>query len=68
MVHNSCYDYPDESVATLHGIGRSVYLPNFQGDATEPCDQQADVTIGINYYGTKLVTSILLPLIRSGGR
>ncbi|TKR78048.1 hypothetical protein L596_018917 [Steinernema carpocapsae] len=40
----------------------------FHNDATEPAHVQAEVTIGINYYGTRLVSSILTPLIRSGGR
>uniref|UniRef100_A0AC34RM48 Uncharacterized protein n=1 Tax=Panagrolaimus sp. JU765 TaxID=591449 RepID=A0AC34RM48_9BILA len=40
----------------------------FHNDATEPADVQAEVTIGINYYGTKLVSSYLIPLIRPGGR
>lgn len=40
----------------------------FKNSATEPAGVQADVTIGINYYGTKLVTDILGPLIRDGGR
>ncbi|KAE9550519.1 hypothetical protein FO519_006270 [Halicephalobus sp. NKZ332] len=40
----------------------------FKNDATEPASVQADVTIGINYYGTKLISSYLIPLIRSGGR
>ena len=40
----------------------------FKTDATESAAVQADVTIGINYYGTKLVSSYLVPLIRSGGR
>ncbi|KAH7697758.1 oxidoreductaseshort chain dehydrogenase/reductase family protein [Aphelenchoides avenae] len=40
----------------------------FKNDATDPPEVQADVTIGINYYGTKLVSDILIPLIRPGGR
>ncbi|KAE9547347.1 hypothetical protein FO519_009440 [Halicephalobus sp. NKZ332] len=40
----------------------------FKNDATEPASVQADVTIGVNYYGTKLVSSHLIPLIRTGGR
>jgi len=40
----------------------------FPFDATEPADVQADVTIGINYYGTKLASQHLVPLIRNGGR
>ena len=40
----------------------------FGFNATESASVQADVTIGVNYYGTKLVSSYLVPLIRSGGR
>uniref|UniRef100_A0A914BVB9 carbonyl reductase (NADPH) n=1 Tax=Acrobeloides nanus TaxID=290746 RepID=A0A914BVB9_9BILA len=67
---SSCKNFA-EYIKKEHG-GLDILINNagfaFNMDATEPCDQQADVTIGINYYGTKLVTSILLPLIRSGGR
>uniref|UniRef100_A0AC34Q375 Uncharacterized protein n=1 Tax=Panagrolaimus sp. JU765 TaxID=591449 RepID=A0AC34Q375_9BILA len=41
---------------------------SFGFESTEPIDVQAKVTIGINYYGTKLVSSDLIPLIRPGGR
>ncbi|KAE9547139.1 hypothetical protein FO519_009649, partial [Halicephalobus sp. NKZ332] len=40
----------------------------FDYDAVEPASVQADVTIGVNYYGTKLVSSYLIPLIHAGGR
>jgi len=40
----------------------------FNHDATEPAEQQAEVTIGINYYGTKTASKHLVPLIRDGGR
>jgi len=40
----------------------------FNNDATEPPELQAEVTIGINYYGTKTVSRQLVPLIRDGGR
>uniref|UniRef100_A0A7E4W2Y6 carbonyl reductase (NADPH) n=1 Tax=Panagrellus redivivus TaxID=6233 RepID=A0A7E4W2Y6_PANRE len=40
----------------------------FKNDATESPEVQAKVTIGINYYGTKLVSNALIPLIRDGGR
>lgn len=40
----------------------------FKNDATEPAGVQADVSVAINYYGTKQVTEALAPLIRSGGR
>ncbi|KAH7727299.1 oxidoreductaseshort chain dehydrogenase/reductase family protein [Aphelenchoides avenae] len=60
-----------EHLKKEHG-GLDVLINNagfaFHNDATEPPEVQADVTIGINYYGTKLVSDILLPLVRSGGR
>lgn len=40
----------------------------FKHAATESPEEQARVTIGINYSGTKLVCSVLFPLIREGGR
>uniref|UniRef100_A0A914Y3Z5 Carbonyl reductase n=1 Tax=Panagrolaimus superbus TaxID=310955 RepID=A0A914Y3Z5_9BILA len=40
----------------------------FSNDATESAEIQAQITIGINYYGTKLISSHLLPLIRRDGR
>uniref|UniRef100_A0AC34G8T9 Carbonyl reductase n=1 Tax=Panagrolaimus sp. ES5 TaxID=591445 RepID=A0AC34G8T9_9BILA len=40
----------------------------FQQAATESAEEQANVTIAINYYGTKRVSTHLLPLIKSGGR
>ncbi|PFH32021.1 putative carbonyl reductase 1 [Besnoitia besnoiti] len=40
----------------------------FKRDATESKYEQAKKTIGVNYYGTKQVTDILLPLMRDGGR
>jgi len=40
----------------------------FKNDATEPPEVQAEVTIGINYYGTKAASKHLVPLVRDGGR
>jgi NAD(P)-dependent dehydrogenase (short-subunit alcohol dehydrogenase family) len=40
----------------------------FKQDATESAEEQANVTIGINYYGTKKVSTQLIPLIKKGGR
>uniref|UniRef100_A0A914PFM0 Carbonyl reductase n=1 Tax=Panagrolaimus davidi TaxID=227884 RepID=A0A914PFM0_9BILA len=40
----------------------------FKQDATESAEEQANVTIGINYYGTKKVSTQLVPLIKKGGR
>ncbi|VDD93848.1 unnamed protein product [Enterobius vermicularis] len=39
----------------------------FKHAATEPAEEQARVTIGVNYEGTKQVCDILFPLIRTGG-
>ncbi|VDN07334.1 unnamed protein product [Thelazia callipaeda] len=40
----------------------------FKHTATEPPEEQAAITIGVNYEGTKQVSNILFPLIRNGGR
>jgi len=40
----------------------------FKNDATESPAEQAEVTIGINYYGTKTVSKHVVPLVRNGGR
>uniref|UniRef100_A0AC35U4Z6 Carbonyl reductase (NADPH) n=1 Tax=Rhabditophanes sp. KR3021 TaxID=114890 RepID=A0AC35U4Z6_9BILA len=40
----------------------------FDNDAKETPIQQADYTIGINYYGTKRVSNALIPFIKEGGR
>jgi len=54
-----------------HG-GLDVLINNagfaFKNDATESPSEQAEVTIGINYYGTKNVSKHLIPLIHNGGR
>uniref|UniRef100_F1L5Z3 carbonyl reductase (NADPH) n=1 Tax=Ascaris suum TaxID=6253 RepID=F1L5Z3_ASCSU len=54
-----------------HG-GFDVLINNagfaFKNAATEPPDEQARVTIGINYEGTKQTCDILFPLLRGGGR
>uniref|UniRef100_A0A915ELT5 carbonyl reductase (NADPH) n=1 Tax=Ditylenchus dipsaci TaxID=166011 RepID=A0A915ELT5_9BILA len=67
---NSCKSFADYLKKEHDGI--DVLINNagfaFKGDATESAFEQADVTIGINYYGTKTVSKHLVPLIRSGGR
>jgi len=40
----------------------------FKGSATEPFAEQARVTLGINYFGTKRVSEALLPLLKEGGK
>lgn len=40
----------------------------FKNNATESAGVQADETIKVNYYGTKLASKYLAPLIRDGGR
>ncbi|KAI3418375.1 hypothetical protein GPALN_009696 [Globodera pallida] len=66
----SCADFATFLNKT-HG-GLDVLINNagfaFKQNATESIGVQADVTIGINYYGTKLITDQLAPLIRAGGR
>ncbi|KAH7700301.1 oxidoreductaseshort chain dehydrogenase/reductase family protein, partial [Aphelenchoides avenae] len=60
-----------EHLEIEHG-GLDVLVNNagfaFKFAAMESEEVQADVTIAINYYGTKLVSDVLLPLMRSGGR
>ncbi|KAK0423135.1 hypothetical protein QR680_007991 [Steinernema hermaphroditum] len=60
-----------EYLKAEHG-GLDVLINNagfaFKNDATESPFHQAEVTIGINYYGTKLISSFLTPLIRTNGR
>jgi carbonyl reductase 1 len=55
-----------------HSDGIDVLINNagiaFRKNATEPAGIQAEVTITTNYYGTKLVTKYLEPLIKEGGR
>jgi short-subunit dehydrogenase len=54
-----------------HG-GLDVLINNagfaFPGASTEHPAVQADKTIGVNYYGTKRISDLLIPLIRPGGR
>jgi NAD(P)-dependent dehydrogenase (short-subunit alcohol dehydrogenase family) len=40
----------------------------FKGAATEPFDHQAEVSVAINYTGTKSCCAAFLPLMRPGGR
>ena len=40
----------------------------FNHDATEAQSVQAKVTLGVNYFGTKAVTNVFLPLVKNGGR
>ncbi|KAL3121944.1 hypothetical protein niasHT_001943 [Heterodera trifolii] len=66
----SCADFA-AFLKKTHG-GLDVLINNagfaYKQNATESAATQADVTIGVNYYGTKLVTDQLGPLIRDGGR
>ena len=39
----------------------------FKMAATEPFAQQAEITVGVNFYGTLKVTESLFPLMRDGG-
>lgn len=67
---NSCKTFANY-LKKKHG-GLDVLINNagfaFPNAATESAEEQAIKTIGINYYGTKLVSSILQPLIRNSGR
>ncbi len=40
----------------------------FKQAATEPFGQQAEVTVNINYFGTKKVCDYLFPLLKPGAR
>ncbi len=40
----------------------------FKDAATEPFAEQAVITNGINYYGTKKFSEIIFPLLRSHAR
>ena len=66
----SCKQFA-EHLKQKHG-GLDVLVNNagfaFPNASTEPAGVQAEVTIGVNYYGTKLVSNYLIPLIRPGGR
>jgi carbonyl reductase 1 len=66
----SCQKLADYLKSSHNGL--DVLVNNagyaFGNDAKESPEEQAKVTIGINYYGTKQLTSKLLPIIRSGGR
>uniref|UniRef100_A0AC34GA85 Carbonyl reductase n=1 Tax=Panagrolaimus sp. ES5 TaxID=591445 RepID=A0AC34GA85_9BILA len=66
----SCQKLADYLKKTHDGIDVLVNNAGFAFgfDAKESAEEQAKVTIGINYYGTKLVSSKLIPIIRSGGR
>jgi carbonyl reductase 1 len=67
---NSCKNFADYIQNTHQGL--DILINNagimFSNDAKESAEIQAEATIGINYYGTKLISSHLLPLIRKGGR
>jgi carbonyl reductase 1 len=67
---NSCKNFADYIQNTHQGL--DILINNagimFSNDATESPEIQAEVTIGINYYGTKLISSHLLPLLRKDGR
>jgi len=41
---------------------------NFQNAATEPFEEQAEVTNRVNYFGTKNVSNALIPLLRPHAR
>ncbi|KAF7639039.1 hypothetical protein Mgra_00001566 [Meloidogyne graminicola] len=67
---DSCNNFADYLRKSHKGI--DVLINNagfaFKNNATENPSIQADITIGINYYGTKLISNYLIPLINKGGR
>jgi carbonyl reductase 1 len=40
----------------------------FNNSDPTPLDLQAEITLGINYHGTKRISDKLIPLLRTGGR
>ena len=70
MDKNSCRNFADYLQNTHQGFDCLINNAGvmFSNAAPESPEIQAEVTIGINYYGTKLISSYLLPLIRRGGR
>ncbi|KAI1722065.1 short chain dehydrogenase domain-containing protein [Ditylenchus destructor] len=67
---NSCKNFAAH-LKKEHG-GIDVLINNagfaFKSAATESAEEQAKITIDINYYGTKTASKHLVPLIRPGGR
>uniref|UniRef100_A0A915NB01 Uncharacterized protein n=1 Tax=Meloidogyne javanica TaxID=6303 RepID=A0A915NB01_MELJA len=67
---NSCkklVEYLREKFGGLDVLINNAGIAFKQSD-TEPPSIQADITIGINYYGTKSISNVLIPLICKGGR
>ncbi len=66
--HFSCYIY---RFPFRYG-GIDILINNagfaFNQDATEPFGQQAEVTVNINYFGTKQVCDYLFPLLKLEAR
>uniref|UniRef100_A0A0R3RHX5 carbonyl reductase (NADPH) n=1 Tax=Elaeophora elaphi TaxID=1147741 RepID=A0A0R3RHX5_9BILA len=67
---NSCENFASYLKKEHNGLDALINNAGFafKNAATESPEEQARVTIGINYDGTKQVSSILFPLIRDGGR
>lgn len=61
-----CHVYGSQSSICTSSLTLLVF--SLKHAATEPAEEQARVTIGVNYEGTKQVCDILFPLIRTGGR
>lgn len=60
------------SLQEAHPDGIDVLINNagfaFKNAATESTGVQAEVTLGVNYYGTRSVCAALMPLMKSNGR
>ncbi|KAE9549166.1 hypothetical protein FO519_007614 [Halicephalobus sp. NKZ332] len=67
---NSVKAFADHLKKTHNGL--DVLINNagfaFPFETKEDPSKRAEITIGINYYGTKLVSSYLIPLIKKDGR
>ncbi|KAL7076770.1 hypothetical protein ACQ4LE_003943 [Meloidogyne hapla] len=67
---NSCQKLAEHLKEKYDGL--DILINNagfaFKQNSKEDPSIQADITIGINYYGTKCISNKLIPLIRKGGR
>jgi NAD(P)-dependent dehydrogenase (short-subunit alcohol dehydrogenase family) len=55
-------DFPNGIDSLVNNAGFA-----FKGNATEPVEEQARITVGVNYTGTLQLTKRVLPLLRDGG-
>lgn len=60
---DSCRSFADHLRKEHGGLDVLVNNAGYSGS-----EEEAELTIGINYYGTKRISEHLMPLMRSGGR